>query len=152
MAATYTADHLRSNALRRMVDFDPDATTATIVDLVPGSNDELIPIKDYRKFLFGLFRSVGTGSVTSFEVIAATDADGTGATAVVAHAIGSAPNAVGDTIWLECNVEQIHEVLSTATHVGVRIALVTATDECVVSVEASEPVFPRASLTADYIS
>lgn len=152
MAATSTAETLRSRSLRRMVDFDPDATTATIVDLVPGSNDELIPIEEYRKFLFGLFRSVGTGSVTSFEVIAATDADGTGATAVVSHAIGSAPNAVGDTIWLECNVEQVHEVLSTATHVGARIALVTATDECVVFVEATEALYPRTGLTADYIS
>ncbi len=152
MPATYTAEYLRSRSERIMVDFDPDATTATIVDLVPGTTDELLPIKEFRKFIAGLFRSVGTGSVTSFEIIAATDADGTGATVVVAHAIGSAPNAVGDRIWLECNVEQIHEVLPTATHVGVRIALVTATDECVVFFERAEPMFPRSGLTADFIS
>lgn len=149
----YTAHIALAKANRRMVDFDPDATSATIVDLVPGSTDEMLPLADgYRRFVAGLFRSVGTGSVTSFEIIAATDADGTGATQVVAHAIGSAPNAVGDTVWLECDIEQVLDALATATHIGVRVALVTGTDECVVYFERSEPTFEYAGLTADYIA
>lgn len=151
MPATYTAEHLTSRSERRMVDFDPDSTSATIVDLVPGTSDECLPIAEFRRFIAGLFRSVGTGSVTSFAIFAATDADGGGATNVVTHAIGSAPDAVGDTIWLECDVEQVREVLSTATHVGVKIALVTSTDEGVVFFERAAPMFPRAGLTADYI-
>ena len=156
MVATYTAHKALACCRRGLFDFDPDTTDATVVTLGPGletATDKCVPIANFRRFVAGLVRSVGTGSVTSFKIIAATAADGTGNTAVVAHAIGSAPNAVGDYIWLECDVEQIHEVLPTATHVGVEISLVTSTDECIVYFEESEPFHgPRAGLTDDFIS
>jgi hypothetical protein len=152
MAATYTAEHLRSRSERRMVDHDPDATTAQIVDLDPASSDKCLPIALFRRFLAGVVRTVGTGTISSLEIIAATAADGTGATVVASHALGSAPNAVGDTIWLEVDAAQIHEVLPAATHVGVRIALAVGTDECVVFFERAEPVYAYSGLTADYIS
>lgn len=153
MPATYTAEHLRSTATRVLVDFDPDADTATIVDLDKSGSGELFALSaGYKRFLAGLVRTVGTGNVDGFEIIAATDADGTGATVVVAHSGPTTANAVGDTIWLECDIEQVREVLSTATHVGVRVELATATDECVVYFERSEPTFAYTGLTADYIS
>jgi hypothetical protein len=153
MVATYTASHLFSRSERRMVDYDIDNALNT-VDLgqPQGAGNKCLPIANFRRFAAGLFRSVGTGSVTAFHIIAATAADGTGAVAVVSHAIGSAPNAVGDTIWLECDVEQVREVLSTATHVGVQVHLVTTTDEAVISFERAEPFYPAAGLTADFIS
>lgn len=152
MAATYTAEHLTARSERRMVEYDVD-DALNIVDLgqPQGAGNSCLPIANFRRFIGGLFRSVGTGSVVAFQIIAATDAAGTGATIVVAHAIGSAPNAVGDTIWLECDVEQIREVLATATHVGLRVDLSTATDEAVFFFERADPMFPRAGLTADYI-
>lgn len=152
MPATYSASHLKDRSIRRLLDFDPDATTATLVTLDPANSDECLAIATNRRFLFGIMRSVGTGTISSASIVAATAADGTGATAVVSHALGSAPNAVGDTIWLECDVEQIHEVLAGATHVGLQIALATATDECVVFVELAEPTYVTPGLTADYIS
>jgi len=152
MPATYNAEHLTSRAERRMVDFDPDATTLTLVDLVPGSSDECLSIATFRRFLAGLVRTVGTGGVTAFQIIAATDADGTGATIVKSHALGSAPDAVGDTIWIEVDAEQVREVLPTATHVGVRAQFVTATDEAIVYFERADPLFAYAGLTADYIA
>lgn len=153
MVATTTAHHQLACCERRMVDYDID-DALNIVDLgqPQGAGLKCLPIAQFRRFLAGIFRSVGTGSVDAFHIIAATAADGTGATIVISHALGSAPNAVGDTIWLECNVEQVHEVLATATHVGVKLDLVTAGDECVVFFERAEPLFPRANLTADYIS
>lgn len=153
MVATYAAQHLFSRSERRMVDYDIDGA-ANVVDLgMPqGGGNKCLPIANFRRFAAGLFRSVGTGSVTSFKIIAATAADGTGNTAVVAHGVASAPDAVGDTIWLECDVQQVREVLATATHVGVEIDLVTATDECVVFFERAEPFYPASGLTADYIA
>lgn len=153
MPATTTANDLNTLSKVILTDFDPDSTSATKVTLDRVNSAVCFPIATYRKFRSGLFRSVGTGSVTSFNIFAATAADGTGAVSVVAHAIGSAPNAVGDTIWLECNSEQAREVLSTATHIGVEIALVTGTDECVVMFELADPLYgPTHGLTADYIS
>lgn len=154
MAATTTAHVALAKAERRMVDYDID-DAINVVDLgqPQGAGNKCLPIETFRRFVAGLFRSVGTGTVDAFQIIAATAADGTGATIVVAHAIGGgAPNAVGDTIWLECDVEQVHEVLAAATHVGVRVDLATATDECVISFERLEAVHPRAGLTADFIS
>jgi hypothetical protein len=154
MPATYVTNHLRSRAERRAVDFDID-NALNVVDLgqPQGAGNECLPLVDgYRRFLAGLFHSVGTGLVTKFQIIAATAADGTGATIVVEHALASAPDAVGDLVWLECDVEQVHEVLPTATHVGVRVQLATATDEAVVFFQRAEPQWLGAPLTADYVS
>lgn len=154
MPATYSAEHLTTKALRRLLDFDPDATSATVVDLDPATSAKTFPIATFKSFLFGIFRSVGTGTVTSARIFACTAADGTGSvTTVVSFGLASAPDAVGDTVWLECNVEQIKEVLASAAYVGLEIALATGTDECVVYAEAAEPLYgPRSGLTSDYVS
>lgn len=152
MPATYTAHHELASRERRLLDFDPPTGNAELVTLDPASSGKCLPIALFHRFVAGLMRSVGTGGITSFKIIAATAADGTGNTAVVAHALGSAPDAVGDTVWLECDADQIKEVLPTATHVGVEIDLVTATDECVVSFERCEPTYTAGALTADYVA
>lgn len=153
MAATYTAHHELARSERRMVDYDVDGAL-NIVDLgqPQSAGNSCLPIAQYRRFVAGLFRSVGTGSVTAFSIIAATSAAGAGATIVATHALGSAPDAVGDTIWLEVDAAQVREVLATATHVGVQLDLVTAGDECVVFFERADPFYPHAGLTADYIA
>ena len=152
MAATYTTQKIGANAHFVMTDFDPDGTAATLVDLDRATGGEGLPIETFRRFVAGLFRSVGTGTVAEFSIIADSDDDmATTPTVVVQHAIGSAPDAVGDTIWLECDVEQVHEVLAGATHVGVRVDLATATDECVVFFGRFEPYYPTRNLTSDFI-
>jgi hypothetical protein len=154
MAATYTTFKALNCCRRRMVDYDVDGAL-NVVDLgqPQAGTDKCVPIATHRRWVAGLFRSVGTGTVDAFNIFASTNAAGTGsATTVVAHAIGSAPDAVGDTIWLECDADQVHEVLPGATHVGVRVDLLTATDECVVFFEQHEPVFVGADPTADNIA
>lgn len=143
MAATYTAEVLRANAKRVLHDFDPGATTVTAV--------EWRAIKGYRRFLAGFMRTIGTGAVT-FDIAVATDSSGTGATQVVAHAVGSEPDALEDQLYLECDVEQMREVLATATHWSPRVSVATATDEGVVLTEEAEPTFPRSGLTADIVA
>lgn len=152
MPATYNTNHLAARSERRMVDYDIDAAL-NIVDLgqPQGAGNKCLPIALFRRFMAGLFRSVGTGSVTKFQLIAATAADGTGAAIIVEHAIGSAPDAVGDQIYLECDVEQVREVLPAATHIGVRVQLVTATDEAVVLFERADPFYQAGGATADFI-
>jgi hypothetical protein len=153
MAANYTAHKALALANRRMADFDPGVDTPAIVDLDPTGSGEMLAISDgYRRFVAGLFHSVGTGNIDAFEIIAATDADGTGAVVVAEHAFAAEANAVGDTVWLECDVEQVREVLATATHIGVRVEQATAGDECVIYFERSEPTFAYAGLTADTIA
>lgn len=146
----YTAEHLTSRSERRMVDYDIDGS-ANLVVLDPATGAVCLPAAEFRRFIVGVFRSVGTGGITTVKIVAATSADGANATAVVTLTPTTA-DAVGDTVWAETNVEQLREALAGATHVGVEIDLVTATDECVVFFERAEPQFPRAGLTANYIS
>lgn len=143
MPATYTAEHLMANATRKLHDFDPGGTGVTAI--------EWRPIKEFRRFLAAFFRTIGTSNVT-FDIAAATSAAGAGATQVVAHAVGSQPDAVGDQLYLECDAEQIYEVLSTATHWSPRVSVATGTDEGVVLTEEAAPFYPRSGLTADIVA
>lgn len=150
MASPQASDKALARAARTMYDFDPDGTSAVDVAWVDMQN--------YRRLVVGLFRSVGTGSVTSFKILANAQSNGGGTDVEIkAHAIGSAPNAVGDYIWLECSAEEIAQEAADAGIEGVRyvsanIALVTNTDECVVYYERCDPRFAYDNLTADYIS
>ena len=149
----YTANKLMAEAARRLLDFDPDSGAETIVTLNPAASEKCLALsRGVLNILVGLFRSVGTGAVTSFRIFVAENAAGTtNATNVVSHALGSAPDAVGDTVWLEATAEQLKAALATATHWGVKVTLDTSTDECVVAVEE---MLRNAydGLTADYIS
>ncbi len=154
MVATYTAQKLKSRMKMISVIHQPGtATTAQLVDLgqPQGASLKCLPIADYKSFLAQVTASALTGNgVTAFSIYGATDAAGTGGTAVVTHAVGTAPDAEGDTLYLECNVEQIHEVLSTATHVGVWLDCANDADEIAVTFVCAEPRHPQTGLTADY--
>lgn len=159
MVATTSIMKLFSRMEIRMRENDPDTGSDAYVDLAEPAagaagtpTAPFIPIAQFRHFAACYMTTVGVGGITAFKIMAATDTAGTNATAVVSHALGSNPDAVGDFVVLECNVEQIHEVLSTATHVGVLVNLVTSTDEGCLWFARAEAEFPRTGLTADYIS
>src|SRR4051812_25666562 len=116
MPATATVERLASRSERRVVAHAPGSAAANqIVDLgqPQGAGNKCIPINQFRAFIAGLFRVSGTGTTTKFALFAATSADGTAnATDIVLHALpNNKPAAVGDVVWLECDIEQIHEVL-----------------------------------------
>jgi len=153
MAATTTANDLNTRSNVRLVDFDPDTGSDAYVLLNSAGSESGLPIAGFRKFRAIFSPTVGTGGITAFQIGGATAADGTGFVAAVSHALGSNPDAVTDQVVLECNAEQIREVLSTATHVLVLINLVTSTDEGKVMFERADPIYgPTHGLTADYIS
>lgn len=143
MAATYTSEKIGSKYQVVMHDFDPDATTVTAVAWQA--------IGEFRVFGAKLMRTIGTGA-TTFDIAVATDSSGTSATQVKAHAVGSEPDALEDQLWLECDVEQFREVLSTATHWSPRISVATATDEMAVVTVAGEAQYPRTGLTSDTVA
>lgn len=156
MTATYTAHHLLARREIRTVIHQPaDAATAQLVDLgqPQGAGNLCLPVSGFRRFQAQITSSllVGNGPI-AFSIYAATAADGTGGTAVVTHAVGSAPDAEGDSLNLECDIEQIREVLAGATHVGVWLDCANNDDEVAVVFIRDEPQHPRAGLTADYVA
>jgi hypothetical protein len=157
MVATYTANHMMALQEVRTVIWQPaDAATAQIVDLgqPQGAGALMLPIADWRRFHAQITTSLLVGSgPTAFSICAATSAAGAGVTLVVTHAMGSLPNAEGDSVNLECDVEQIREVLATATHVGVWLDCNHNDDETAVVFIRADPFFgPKDGLTADYVS
>lgn len=150
----YTANRALARAFRRLVEFDPDSGAATAVELNPADSEnylELVANGAPKRYVFGVIRTVGTGGITSVTVNAATAADGTGATQV-AQITPTTANAVGDHVWIEVDADQIRDALAGATHLGLVIDLVTATDECVVYIEGCEGQHQYDGLTSDYIS
>jgi hypothetical protein len=150
----YTANKLKARSDRRMVDFDPDSGSETIVTLNPAASEKCLALAPgFNAFLAGLVHTVGTGSITGFKIFVSEDAAGTvNATVVASHALGSDPNAVGDTLWLEVLAEQVKAALATAAYIGVKITLGTSTDECIVFFERAMPRHAYDGLTADYVS
>ena len=154
MTATYTAEHISANRKQIAVVWQPaDAATAQLVDLgqPQGASALMLPIEEYKRFSAQTVASLLVGNgVSAFSIYAGTSAAGAGAVAVVSHAVGTAPDAEGDSLFLECDVDQIHEVLATATHVGVWLDCANNDDETVVIFTCEEPTYPHAGLTADY--
>lgn len=154
MAATYTAESLSARLFVRSVDFDPNSGDDTFVTLNPSASEDCLLITDNggpRRYLFDIFRSVGVGAITTVTVVAATAAAGTGAT-TVKQITPTTANAVGDHVFVEVDVDQINEVLADADYVGLKIDLVTAEDECVVTVIGADGLNQYAGLSTNYIA
>lgn len=150
----YTANKLMASALRKLVDFDPDAATAIVADLVPGGAAKGFALAEnsFQNFLVGVVRTVGTGGITLIEIITADASDMTGNVTAIKTVAGTTVDAVGDTAWLECSGEEVaYGKAATNLYIGVRVTLVTNTDECIVYFEASGGRKADA-LTANYVS
>lgn len=160
MASTATHEHFSAREKFWVVEHDPAgaSTDPVVVDLgePQGASTQCISLTangGLRSLRVKCMKTVGTGNTDEFSIIAATDATGTNATVVqqVATATAQTQNAVGDQLYLEVTIEQIREVLPTATHVGVRHEAATGTDEWVFACIA-DYLHQYAGLTANYIS
>lgn len=149
----YTANKLMASALRKLADFDPDATSAVVVDLKNGTAKGIALAENaFQAFLLGVVRSVGTGAITLIEIITADAAAMTGNVTAIKTLAGLTADAVGDTIWLECTGEEVAAAkAATNLYIGARVTLATGTDECIVYFEAAHGR-KADGLTAAYIS
>ncbi len=145
MASGVTTDYLSSILKVMSFDFDPDETAPTDVSWQD--------MRDFGAVLMQVFRSVGTGSITSFKLLANSVSDGSGTDAEVkVHALGSAPDAVGDYVNLECLASELPPLGTDLRYVSANISLVTATEECVVVYVFGLARFSYGELTADSIA
>lgn len=149
MASTQTTKKLSANLKVQSLDFDPDGTGATDV--------AWRDMQDYGSFMAIFTRKIGTGNVSSFKILANDKADGSGTDVEIkAHAIGSQPDALNDSLVLECSAEEIG-ALGDANGVDLRyvsasIAFATGTDEGQVTYVFGDPRHARAGLTADAVA
>lgn len=132
MASPQASDKLGSNMAVKMYDHDPaDSTVATDVDWVD--------MRDFENFMVKTMASALTGvGVNAFTILANAESDGSGTDITVkTHAVGSAPDAVGDQLVLECTAEEIAQEaadagVANARYVSASLTCANAADENVV--------------------
>lgn len=144
MASTIASDCLSSTLTVTHYDFDPGGTDPVDVGWVD--------MRDYDSILITFFRTIGTGAVDTFKIIANSASDGGGTDVEVkAHAVTSEPDAVGDYIFLECTAADLQSVGDDLRYVSASVEFATGTDEGVVTyIRRAKRQY--AGLTADTIA
>lgn len=151
MASIQASECFTARNAVTVYDHDPaDSTVATDVAWVD--------MRDYEEITVIAFASALTGSgVTAFKLLGNSAADGSGTDAEIkVHAVGSAPDAVGDYLVLSCTAEELKQASTSTTgairYVSANLDCNNAADENVVIYIRSKPRFPRTGLTADTVA
>jgi len=145
MAVTSASDKILSNQKLEMFDFDPDLTT--VVDV------QFVDLRDFSNFAVGFMRTIGTSAFT-MTILGNPASDGSGTDVEIKAYSGAEPNAVGDTVWLECTQDEVGAAGTDLRHVSAAISFATGTDEGVVTYirDTRGGRFAFDGLTADVIA
>lgn len=145
MATGIGTDKLQSNLAVTHYDFDPGGTDPVDVTWVD--------MRGFEGILVSFFRTIGTGDVDSFKILANSASDGSGTDVEIkAHAVASQPDAVGDYIFLEASAEEIGAAGADLRYVTASVEFAAGTDEGVVTYVRSAGRFAHDGLTADNIA
>ncbi len=126
------SDKISSEIRVLTFDFDPDSANATDVSFED--------MQDWSKLMIIFFRTVGTGNLDTFKILANSASDGSDTDVTIkTHAVASEPNAVGDSIFLELIDDEIAQEGNDASpkqtdlrFVSANLEFATSTDEGVV--------------------
>jgi len=115
-------------------------------------------LSKFECFLASYVKTVGTGALSTFQIVANNKSDGSGTTVTViadAFAAGTV-DAVGDQTFIECTAQQVARLAAdngvALRYVAVQYQQATSTDTGVISYLAVDPRFAIPGLTADSIS
>lgn len=130
MAVATASEKMKSTIAVTHYDFDPDSANATDVAWVD--------MRDFDGFLASFFRTVGTGNLDTFKILANSASDGSGTDVEVKSFSGSDPDLLGDYVFLECTAQEINQAGVTAgvadlRYVSASCEFQTSTDEGVVT-------------------
>jgi hypothetical protein len=145
MVSAIATDKLRSN-LKIDHYLSGDASTAKDIGWVD--------MRDYGRIMITALAAALTGTgITAFKILANSKSDGSGTDVEVkAHAVGSAPDAAGDYLVLECSAEEIRSLGADLRYVSANIDANNAGDNIAVTYIRAEPRFAQAGLTADHVA
>jgi hypothetical protein len=151
MASSVSTDRLACRRKIEMWDHDPDSTAARIVSPDANTTKRYVAMAGYGSFQVAAMSATLTGNgITLLEIVAAEDSAGTNATQIKTSGTIAA-DAVGDWAMLEATADEINHVGKAAgydfTHVGARLTLANAADECAVVYIRDEPLFKYDALT-----
>lgn len=113
-------------------------------------------MRDYGALLVQYHKVTGAGTLAKFKLFAASSSTGANATEVKAHALGSNPDAINDTIVLECTAQEIGAMGDSAgtnlRYVAAQVAHDTAADRASLAYIFGNPRFSQGGLTADVVA
>lgn len=151
MVTTFTSEKFSANNKITMFDHDPaNSTVATDVGWVD--------MRDYDGISMTVFATVfGGNGITVFQIVASSSSSGAGTDGtVVSHAVGDAPDAQGDWLYLECTAEQIRAQETDSTgelrYVSAKLTAENTADEAVVTYLQWGAKHPQTGLTADVVA
>jgi len=117
-----------------------------------------VDLKDYEAFGVVAVAAALTGvGVTVFQIVANSESDGTGDEVIVKeHAVGTAPDAAGDYLVLECSAEEIAHLGEASgynlRYVSAKITAANGSDNIVLTYIRADARFKGADLTVDTIA
>ena len=117
------------------------------------TDSKWLDMRDYENFAAITHAVALTGlGVTVFKILANDQANGGGTDVVIkTHAVGSAPDAVNDSLVLECSAEEIAAAGEGYRFVSATISQANAADACSVTSIRSGGIGQDA-LTADVVA
>lgn len=131
-------------------DFDPDSS-GTPVDV------GWVDMTGYRKAMISIFRTVGTGDISSVSVLGNTTTTGSGTDITIKSVtISSQPDAVGDYLFIDVTQDDITAAEADSGNqvkgLSLAIRAETGTDELVVTYMLADPRNAQAGLSTDSIA
>ena len=151
MASPQASDKMAANLKVNHYDHDPaNSTVATDVGWVD--------MRDFENIMMTTFASALTGvGVTVFQIVANSESNGSGTDAIIkAHAVGSAPDAVGDWLVLECTAKELAQESTSTTgelrYVSAKLTCANTADEQVVTYIRGGAKRPADGLTVDTVA
>ena len=145
MASAQASEKL-SSQIKVVHQLSGDASSAKDLGWVDMSN--------YRHVMILVTAAALTGvGVTAFKILANDESDGSGSDVEIkAHAVGTAPDAAGDTLMLECTAEEVRAAGEGYQYISANITAANAADNIVCTVILGDARFASDGLTGDTIA
>jgi len=125
-----------------------------VADHTTAADAGWVDAQNFRKFAVATCASALTGvGVTALVLQGNTASDGSGTDVTLAtHAVGTAPDAVGDMLYLEADLDDAAVGTDGIRYVNALVTAANAADDTVVTYILSEAKYPAAGLSADVIA
>lgn len=126
---------------------------AVVADHSADTDVGWVDATNYRKFAVGTVATLLTGvGIDKFEIEISAASNGASSTSLIQHAIGSAPDAVGDMLWLEVDLDDAAPGITGARYVNAILNAANAADDTAVVYILSEAKHKTSGLTADVVA
>lgn len=123
-------------------------------DVSSATDTAWVDMRDFDAILISVMSATLTGDGTTvFKINANPESDGSGSDVEIkAHAVGSAPDAVGDWLFLECTAEEITAAGDTLRFVSATLTADNSSDRLSIMYIRRADLFAKAALTADVVA